>query len=316
MIPTIQVGVSSCLLGNPVRYDGGHKRDRYIKDTLGLYFRFIPVCPEVECGLPVPREAMRLVGDADNPRLMTVRSGKDYTGKMQDFCSRKMIELEKEDLCGFIFKSDSPSSGLYRVKIYHSSGNSVRKGRGLFASALSEHFTLLPMEEEGRLHDARLRENFLERVFSYKRWKDFRKDEPDYKKLIAFHTVQKLLIMAHSPKHYASLGKLVAMGKRLQKEQLLISYEQLYMEALLVLPTVKKHTNVLQHIMGYFKPYLTGDEKAELLDHIWDYANSLVPLTVPLTLINHYVRKYEVSYLAKQVYLRPHPSELMLRNHV
>ena len=312
----ISVGVSSCLLGNLVRYDGGHKRDRYVTETLSNYFRFVPVCPEVECGLSVPREAMRLVGDASDPRLITFRSGVDYTEQMKNFCERKMSELEKEDLCGFIFKKDSPSSGLYRVKIYHPSGNAVRKGRGLFASAVANFFPLLPLEEEGRLQDAHLRENFIEKVFSYKRWKDFMQSNPDYKKLIIFHTRQKLLIMAHSPKHYSSLGKLVAQGKETSKDQLLFTYEKLFMEALSVFSTIKKNTNVLYHIMGYFKSNLTRDEKAELLEIIGDYSRSLVPLTVPLTLINHYVRKYEVSYLKNQVYLSPHPSELMLRNHV
>ena len=313
----IKIGVSSCLLGNTVRFDGGHKRDRYITDTLSRYFEFVPVCPEVECGLPVPRETMRLVGEVENPRLLTTRSGVDHTERMQRFCAGKVANLAKEGLCGFIFKSDSPSSGLYRVKVYHPSGNnSVRQGRGLFAAAVAENFPLLPLEEEGRLHDAVLRENFIERVFSCRRWKDFLQDGPNYKKLILFHTRQKLLILAHSPRHYAVLGKLVAQGKDLPPAQLLARYEEGLMEALAQISTVKINSNVLHHLMGYFKPHLTGDEKAELLEVIKAYAGSLVPLTVPLTLINHYVRKYEIAYLKKQAYLNPHPFELMLRNHV
>jgi len=313
----IKIGVSSCLLGNLVRYDGGHKRNRYITDTLSKYFRFVPVCPEVECGLPVPREAMRLVGNSENPRLVTVRSHQDHTEKMQEFCAGKVDQLKKEELCGFIFKKDSPSSGLYRVKVYSPSGqNSIRNGRGLFASAVAENFPLLPLEEEGRLNDFPLRENFIERVFSYRRWKDFLEDSPDYKKLIDFHTGQKLLIMAHSPRHYSFLGKLVAHGKKQPREQLLTTYEKSYMEALSSFSTVKKNVNVLLHIMGHFKSYITPDEKKELREVIWEYRNFLAPLTVPLTLINHYVRKYNISYLKKQSYLSPHPSELMLRNHV
>jgi uncharacterized protein YbgA (DUF1722 family)/uncharacterized protein YbbK (DUF523 family) len=317
MTSKIQVGISSCLLGNSVRYDGGHKRNRYITDTLSNYFQFVPVCPEVECGLPVPREAMRLVGEMDSPRLLTVRSGVDHTKRMRDFCDRKVAELKEADLCGFIFKSNSPSSGLFRVKVYHPAGySSIRKGRGLFAAAMAEHFPLLPMEEEGRLQDARLRENFIERVFSYQRWQDFLSDKPDYKKLIIFHTRQKLLIMAHSPRHYSLMGKLVASGKSLPRRELFSSYEALYMDALSNFSTVKKNTNVLQHIMGYFKTNITADEKAELLEVIGAYKESLVPLTVPLTLINHYVRKYDAAYLKKQVYLSPHPSQLMLRGHI
>jgi len=315
--PEIKIGVSSCLLGNPVRYDGGHKHDRYITDTLGKYFQFVPVCPEVECGLPIPREAMRLVGDIENPSLLTSRSNKDYTEQMQQFCARRVEELEKENLCGFIFKKDSPSSGLFRVKVYQNSGQPpLKRGRGLFASAMVERFPQLPMEEEGRLHDPLIRENFLEHVFSYRRWRDFLEDQPDYKKLITFHTRQKLLIMAHSPQHYLLLGKLVASGKKHSKEQLLQDYEIKYMDALSNFSSIKKHTNVMQHIMGYFKDRITPDEKQELLELIWNYKDALVPLMVPLTLINHYVRKYNIAYLQKQVYLTPHPAELMLRNHV
>jgi len=257
------------------------------------------------------------VGSAESPRLVTSQTGLDHTERMRGFCARKVAELEEEDLCGFIFKKDSPSSGLHRVKVYHPSGQSSRKvGRGLFAAAVAERFPRLPMEEEGRLNDANFRENFIERVFCYRRWKDFLQEEPDYRKLIAFHTRQKLLVMAHSPQHYKALGRLVAQGKGQPKRRLLEDYEALYMDALTRFSTVKKNTNVLQHIMGYFKNYLTGDEKAELLEVIRDYRNALVPLMVPLTLINHYVRKYDVAYLRKQVYLSPHPSELMLRTHV
>jgi len=313
----IKIGVSSCLLGNPVRYDGGHKHDRYITDTLGKYFQFVPVCPEVECGLPVPRESMRLVGDIQKPRLLTSRSGHDYTEQMQKFCAQRVEELEKENLCGFIFKKDSPSSGLFRVKVYKHSGQSPQKvGRGLFAAAMARRFPQLPMEEEGRLHDPLIRENFLEHVFSYRRWRDFIEDCPNYKSLIDFHTRQKLLLMAHSPPQHALLGKLVASGKKQPEKQLLEEYEKKYMDALSRFSSIKKHTNVMQHIMGYFKDKITSDEKQELLELIWNYRDGLVPLTVPLTLINHYVRKYDIAYLKKQVYLSPHPAELMLRNHV
>lgn len=313
----IKIGVSSCLLGNPVRYDGGHKHDRYITDILGNYFKFVPVCPEVESGLTIPRETMRLVGDVENPRLLTSRSGQDYTEQMQQFCVRKVEELVKENLCGFIFKKDSPSSGLFRVKVYHQSGKSAQKiGRGLFASAMAGQFPQLPMEEEGRLHDPGIRENFIEHIFCYKRWKDFLAGQPDFKKLISFHTQQKLLLMAHSPPHYSLLGKLVAFGKQLPKEQLLKDYEKKYMDALSNFSSIKKHTNVMLHIMGHFKNHITSDEKQELLELIWNYKATLLPLIVPLTLINHYVRKYNIGYLKKQVYLSPHPAELMLRNHV
>ena len=311
----ILVGASSCLLGNSVRYDGGHKHDRYLTDILANYFQFIAVCPEVECGLPVPRETMRLIGDPEKPRLVTTRSGIDHTDRMLSFCKQKVSQLESEDLCAFIFKKDSPSSGLHKVKVYGESGQAQKKGRGLFAATLVDRFPLLPVEEEGRLKDPVLRENFIEKVFCYKRWKTFLQEDPDYKKLIDFHTCHKLQLMAHSPKLASKMGKLVAAGKTTPKEELLEEYQLNLMEALALKATIKKNVNVLYHINGHFKKLITGDEKAELIQLINNYAHSLVPLIVPLTLINHYIRKYNIAYLQNQTYLEPHPSELMLRNH-
>jgi len=312
---TINIGISSCLLGEPVRYDGGHKHDRYITDILGRYFRFVPVCPEVGCGLPIPRESMRLEGTPDSPRLVTNRSRTDLTGQMTAFCRTKVMELESEDLCGFIFKSKSPSSGLFRVKVYNQ-GMPAKISRGLFAEAVTRHFPLLPVEEEGRLNDADIRENFLERVFSYRRWKDLMATTPDLGDLVEFHTRSKLLIMSHSVEGYRRLGKLVAHAKQLERNELFRQYEELFMSALTLHATVKKQTNVLMHIMGYFKKQLDSMEKAELLEVIGQYHNRLVPLIVPLTLLKHYVNKYDQPYLKKQTYLSPHPAELMLRNHV
>lgn len=312
----IRVGVSSCLLGNKVRYDGGHKHDRYITGNLGNYFDFVAVCPEVECGLSIPRETMHLAGDIEKPRLVTTKTGIDHTRKMLDFCNRRVKELEQENLCGFIFKKDSPSSGLHRVKVFGESGQSQKKGRGLFAAALVDNFPLLPVEEEGRLHDAPLRENFIENVFCYKRWQDFLSSEPDYKKLINFHARHKLQLMAHSPKHLSMMGKLVAAGKQTPKQQLLNDYQAALMEAMSLKATVKKNVNVLYHIMGYFKKMISADEKAEIISLIENYQGQTVPLVVPITLVNHFIRKYDIDYLKNQHYLEPHPAELMLRNHV
>ena len=314
----IPLGVSSCLLGNPVRYDGGHQRDRYITDTLAPYFSFVPVCPEVESGLPVPRETMRLVAAEGEPvRLITSRTAQDLTEQMESWCRQRVEELASEELCGFIFKKDSPSSGLHRVKLYHPSGQSSRReGRGLFADAFVGRFPLIPVEEEGRLNDAHLRENFIERVFALKRWRDFLSEDPDYRALIQFHTAQKLLMMAHDPSKYQAMGRLVAQGKEVPRDELLSTYGRLYLQALQSFATVKKNTNVLQHILGYFREHLTSDEKAELLEILEDYRAHQVPITVPLTLVKHYIRKYGIAYLQGQVYLSPHPAELMLRNHV
>lgn len=315
MTEAITIGISSCLLGEQVRYDGGHKHDRYLTDTLGRWFRYLPVCPEVGCGLPIPREAMRLEGDPAAPRLMTRTTRVDHTDRMLDWCRAKVVELEGADLCGFIFKKDSPSSGLFRVKVYHDNG-ATKNGSGLFAAAMARHFPLLPLEEEGRLNDPDLRENFIERVFSYRRWKDFLAAGPTPGRLVAFHTAHKLQVMAHSPEIYRSMGKLVAGGSALPQDELLRRYEELLMKGLACHATPRKNTNVLLHMMGYFKKELSAGEKAELLEVIGQYHDRLTPLVVPLTLLRHYVRKYGQQYLAGQVYLSPHPAELMLRNHV
>ncbi|HSW63199.1 MAG TPA: DUF523 and DUF1722 domain-containing protein [Dissulfurispiraceae bacterium] len=316
MTEKIRLGISSCLMGNKVRYDGQHKLDRFLVDTLGAYVDWVPVCPEVECGLAVPREAMRLVGDPGNPRLITIRSGIDHTERMQKWSAKRIRSLDKEDLCGFVFKSRSPSSGMKGVKVYNDSGMPGRSGAGLFAKSFMDRFPLLPVEDEGRLNDAPLRENFIERIFAFHRWKQYRRSDATAHGLIRFHTEHKLLIMAHSPAHYQSLGKLVANAKALPKNALFDEYSWLFFEGLALLATNRKHANVLQHMMGYFKKQLTPDEKTELIDLIRSYHSGLVPLIVPVTMLNHYVRKYDEPYLKQQVYLNPHPFELKLRNHV
>ena len=316
MTDKIRLGISTCLLGEPVRYDGGHKWDRFLTDTLGNYVDFVPVCPEVECGLTIPREAMHLVGDPANPRLVTVRSGVDHTERMLNWARRRVAELEQEDLCGFIFKSKSPSSGMERVKVYGPSGSAASTGVGLFARAFMEHFPLLPVEEEGRLHDPRLRENFIEAIFTLKRWREMRQSQGGRGALVDFHTRHKLLLRAHSLEHLRLLGKLVAQASSLAVAELYERYQKLLLEALGRKTTTRKNTDVLYHLMGHFKKDLSADEKQELREIIDQYHRGLVPLIVPVTLINHYVRKYNEPYLKGQWYLHPHPIELQLRNHV
>jgi uncharacterized protein YbgA (DUF1722 family)/uncharacterized protein YbbK (DUF523 family) len=312
----IKIGISSCLLGNPVRYDGGHKLDRFLRDTLGQYVDYIPVCPEAECGMGIPREAMRLEGMTDAPRLVTRSAKEDKTDMMVRWAKKRVDELAFENLCGFIFKSDSPSSGMERVKVYDDRGMPAKTGVGIFARIFMEHFPLLPVEEEGRLHDTLLRENFIERIFTLKRWREIRNVKSSRGALVDFHTRHKLLLLSHSTKLYQAMGKLVASQKSLGMQNLFAQYETLMMETLQLKTTPKKNVNVLQHMMGYFKKQLSADEKKELLDIIDDYQKGFLPLIVPLTLIGHYVRKYDQSYLKEQIYLNPHPLELQLRNHV
>lgn len=312
----IKIGVSACLVGENVRWNGGHSRDRYLTDTLGLYVEFIPVCPEVECGMGVPRETLRLVGDPDNPSLVTSKTNIDHTDRMNRWAQIRVKDLEKEDLCGFIFKKKSPSSGLLNVPVRTSKGMPQKKGQGIFARIFTEHFPLIPVEEEGRLHDPKLRETFIEQIFTLKRWRETLAKRKSMGTLVEFHTRHKLLMMSHSPNHSRLMGKLVAGGKGIPAKDLFEQYETLLMEALRLKTTQKKNINVLQHIMGYFKKLISPDEKQELLEIIEQYRKEYVPLIVPVTLLNHYVRKYKQPYLAKQVYLNPHPVALKLRNHV
>ncbi|MBN1556658.1 MAG: DUF523 and DUF1722 domain-containing protein [Lentisphaerae bacterium] len=312
---TLRLGISRCLLGERVRYDGQHKYDPFLVETLGKYVAYVPVCPEVECGLPVPREAMRLVGDPENPRLMTQRTEQDLTGRMLDWARRRVVELEKENLCGFVFKSRSPSSGMERVKVYNGRGGLSGRAPGLFARLFMEHFPLLPAEDEGRLHDPGLRENFIERVFTLHRYREAVASARSVRPLTDFHAAHKLLLMAHSPAHLREMGRLLAQGKQTPLPRLRDAYEARLLEALKRHATVKKHVNVLQHLLGYFKKLLGADEKQEMLEVLDAYKRELVPLIVPVTLFNHYVRKYDVPYLAEQLYLRPYPLELKLRNH-
>lgn len=312
----IKIGISSCLLGNNVRYDGGHTHDRYITDTLGRYFDYVPVCPEVEYGLGIPREAMRLISTPRGIRLVTIRSGIDHTEGMHEWVKKKLNSLEAENLCGFIFKSKSPSSGIYDVKIYSTTGAPSRKGAGIFGGAFLHHFPLIPVIDDGRLHDPTLRENFIERVFVYKRWQEFKNTLKTTKDIIDFHTDHKLLIMSHSPKHLSLLGNIVARFSVEKKKKVLDEYITTLTEALKLISTVKKNTNVLYHMAGYFKKKISEEDRRELIEVIEQYHKGLIPLIVPIVMIKHYVRKFDEPYLKRQIYLNPHPLELMLRNHV
>ena len=311
----IRIGVSACLLGQQVRFDGGHKHDRYLTDTLGGYLDFVPVCPEVEAGFPIPRETFRLVGDPGAPRLVTSRTNVDHTDRMVGWAEKRVRELEAENLCGFIFKSDSPSSGLMRVKVYNPKGMAEKKGVGLFARAFTHHFPLLPVEEEGRLNDPKLRETFIEQIFTLKRWREALAQGRSMKNLVDFHSRHKLLMLSHSPANARVMGKLVADGKQMRIQLLYEQYESLLIETLRMKSTLKKNMNVLEHILGYFKNQLSSDEKQEMLELFDRYRNEFVPLIVPVTLLNHYVRKIGEPYLKQQLYLNPHPIALKLRNH-
>lgn len=313
----IRVGISTCLLGQEVRWDAGHKRDRYLTDVLAPYFEWVPVCPEVEVGMGIPREPVRLVRGAEGGvRLLDPKGGKDWTGAMETWAHRRLRRLEDLELCGYVLKSRSPSCGMERVKVYPAKGMPEKSGRGVFAAALLDRFGTLPVEEEGRLHDARLRENWIERVFAHRRLRSLFAERPSLRRLVEFHTAHKLQLLAHSPAHYRALGRLVAEAKGMDAHELRERYERGFMEALAHQATPKRHVNVLQHALGHLRGRAEAGVSAELHRVIEDYGKGLVPLVVPLTMLRHYVGLLGVEYLAGQVYLEPHPKELMLRNHV
>ncbi|MBM4336467.1 MAG: DUF523 and DUF1722 domain-containing protein [Deltaproteobacteria bacterium] len=312
----LQLGVSACLLGREVRHDGGHKRDRFLTDVLGSYVEWVPICPEVEVGMSIPRPSIRLVQSGDELRLVEPRTGADHTRSMATHSARRVHALDAFELCGYVLKKDSPSCGMDRVKVWHESGQATRNGRGLFASALIARFGTLPVEEEGRLADAGLRENFIERIFAYRRLRALFRARWTVGELVAFHTAHKLLLLAHSEVEYRRLGRLVAEAKRLERAELRERYEQGFMGALARIATSRRHTNVLQHMVGYLREGLDAADRAELAALVEDYRRELVPLVVPLALLRHHVRRLDVAYLRDQIYLDPHPKELMLRNHV
>ncbi len=312
----IRVGVSACLLGQEVRYDGGHKRDRFLTDVLGSYVEWVPVCPEMEAGLGVPRPTVRLVHVDGDVRMIDPASGDDHTHRLEVAARRRIAGLRRLELCGFVLKRDSPSCGMERVKLYREKGMPKRETRGLFAGPLMEALPSLPIEEEGRLNDAVLRENFIERIFAYRRLRNLFSGRWTPGQVVAFHTAHKLQLMAHSPEDYRRLGRLVAGVKRQPRAEFREAYEAGFMAALTRRASRGRNTNVLQHMAGFLREALDPGDRSELAGMIHDYRAGLVPLVVPLTLLRHHARRHAVAYLLDQIYLEPHPKELMLRNHV
>jgi len=313
----VRIGVSACLLGKKVRYDGQHKRDAFLTETLDPFVEWVPVCPELELGLGVPREPIRLVGRPEAPRLVAEKSGADHTEAMRAFAEARVAALGKEDLAGFITKKDSPSCGMERVRVHPARGGPPRReGVGAFLRVLRERLPLLPVEEEGRLHDPALRESFVERVYAYARFQAAVAEGMTRGRLVAFHTAHKLLLLAHSPAAYRRLGALVGGLGRGPLAAPVAAYGAGLMEALRVPATRGRHANVLHHALGYFRELLPVDDRKELQAVVSDYARGLLPLVVPLTLLRHHVRRHQVEYLAGQIYLDPDPRELCLKNHV
>ncbi|MYA37973.1 MAG: DUF523 and DUF1722 domain-containing protein [Gammaproteobacteria bacterium] len=311
----IPVGVSSCLLGDQVRYDGGHKRHSYITGTLGKYFEFRPFCPEVEIGLGIPRKPIRLVRaergeircvQIDDPSIDHTRALRESVGRRRDRVA---------GLCGYILKKDSPSCGMERVRVWRGD-TPARDGSGIFADALMREFPWLPVEEEGRLGDSVLRENFIQRVFVLRRWFALLEAGLSAASLTRFHARHKLIVMSHDQTQYLALGRLLADAGKSDLEQVAGEYLRGLMAVLKITATRGRHVNVLQHIMGYLKKNLAADDRQELVRTIEDYRLGLVPLIVPITLLNHFFRKHPHPYIAESWYMKPYPAELILRNQL
>jgi len=313
---SIRVGISACLLGEEVRYDGGHRRDRYLAEVLGQWLTWVPVCPEVEIGLRIPRPTIRLEHAQPRPRLVEPESGQDLTRRMEGYALAKVAELKRWNLDGFVLKKGSPSCGMERVRVYGKGGVPRQSGVGVFARVLIEEWPQLPVEEEGRLNDPLLRERFIEHVFCRHRWRSLERQGLSRRRLVEFHTAHKLLLRAHNEAAYRRLGRVVATAGSIPDRELFASYEEELHNALRSPATAKRHANVLYHALGYLKTVLVPFEKQEAVQLIEDYRNGLVPLIVPLTLLRHHAAKHRIAYLVGQLYLEPHPRELMLRNRV
>ena len=315
MLEKVQVGVSSCLLGEEVRFDGGHKRDAYLTGTLASYFDFVPFCPEAAVGLGIPRQPIRLVRRGASVRAVGVKTPElDPTDQLAAYAETTTGQLSH--ISGYIFKKASPSCGMERVKVYNEKGMPEQNGVGIYAGVLMQRLPLLPVEEEGRLGDAVLRENFIERVFVYHRWQQMMRDGLTASELVDFHSDHKYLILAHDQEAYRQLGRLVADAGKSDLERLAADYVALLMQTLKRPATTRQHVNVLQHLLGYLKKHLDTLDREELLETIEQYRQGLLPLIVPITLIRHHFRRNPDPYVLRQYYLSPHPKELMLRNRI
>ncbi len=308
----IIVGISSCLLGEKVRFDTGHKKHSYITDTLGQHFTFRPFCPEMAIGLGTPRETIRLVQQDDEIRCVGTKTETlDVTDALKENAEQQANW--HRDLCGYILKKDSPSCGMERVKVYKGS-MPERIGAGIYARVLQDNFPLLPVEEEGRLGDPVLRENFIKRVFTFRHWRDLESEDIDMAKLTDFHAQYKYVLLSHDQQSTRDLGKRLADAAKEPIEQVQQWYFAELMRILKIKATRKNHVNVMQHLQGFLKNDLDKEDKKELSETIENYRQGLLPLIVPVTLLRHHFRRHPKPFVERSRYLEPHPSELMLLN--
>ncbi|MCL6268409.1 DUF523 and DUF1722 domain-containing protein [Sansalvadorimonas sp. 2012CJ34-2] len=315
---TITLGISACLVGQKVRYNGDHKRSSMVLNILDKFFHLRAVCPEVEIGMGVPREPIRLVGEPDQDYRVvgSDHPENDFTEQLLDFGHKTGEALDK-DISGYILMQRSPSCGMERVKIYHKNGHPLgASGPGMYARALMETCPLLPVEEEGRLHDSVLRDNFFTRVIAWHRWQQEMRDNSTYAGLVAYHSAYKYILMAHSPQNYRKLGQMVSVGKKKPVEETASEYIQLFMDTLKQRANRKSHTNVMLHLLGYMKKTLSDESRHTMLELIEQYRIGQIPLVVPVTMLRHFLNIHGSQYVKDQVYLQPHPEELGLRNTI
>jgi len=312
----IPVGVSACLLGDNVRYNGGHSQSQLCMKTFAQYFDYVKFCPEVSAGFPTPRPTMRLTGNPEAPVLRFTNDPESVlTEQLTSGFEHKIANCDGLD--GYILMKNSPSCGLERIKIYQENGHPHKeRGRGLFTQALMEKYPLLPVEEEGRLNDVHLCENFIMRVFAHYHFRNEVLAQPSYANLLNYHSGYKYLLMAHSQPAYKSLGKRLATASKEPLDALLLEYQTAFMQAIEHPAKRGSHCNVLLHILGYLKKTVPGEERQDIVDIIEQYQRGEVNLTTPVTLLHHYIKRDGSDYIRAQRYLEPYPAALGLRNHV
>ncbi|MFA7083000.1 MAG: DUF523 and DUF1722 domain-containing protein [Arcobacteraceae bacterium] len=312
----MKLGVSACLLGNLCRYDGAHAKDEYVVKILQKYFEIVAYCPE-DIIFGSPRDSIRLVEVEDNIYAKNNKTNEDVTLKLQEISTTSAKKIENDNLCGFILKSKSPTCGMERVKVYQEiNAPSEKKGVGLFAAEIKRLYPYLPLEEEGRLHDDWLKENFLMQIFAYKDLHEFLENKPSFNDLVIFHTSYKYLIYAKSQKYYKNLGNLVANHAKKSLDEVLTEYKQGFLEAISKKGDIAKTYNVLMHIYGYFKKEITKGEKEIILATLEEYKEQIIPLIAVIKIINIYVTRFNIEYLKTQKFLNPYPKELALRSSI
>ena len=311
----IPVGISSCLLGQEVRYNGGHTRSKYCVNHLSRIFEFVAFCPEVAIGLGIPREPIRMIGAIDAPRVVgTVTTELDVTDALVDYAHT--VAGQAENFCGYIFMKNSPSCGLYSTKIYNDKNNLPGKHAGMFTRTLRQLLPLLPVEEDGRLNDAVLRENFIAQVFAYHDWRVNVQNAAAAKKIVDYHSRYKYLIMAHNQSAYRQLGRMVAKSGIGDIESLAQKYIELFMKTVRKPANRRGHSNALYHLLGYLRDGVPGKVRQDIANHIEEYRVGIVNLAVPMSIMDHYLKLYGSEYVNRQAYLAPYSKDLGLRNNI